>query len=78
MPQGANPHRRVPIISVSASLAERCREDYINDGFDGWVLKPIDFKRLESLLAATKDEKVREELLYVEGHWDEGGWFRRL
>jgi len=68
--------RRIPIIAVSASLAERRRHEYVKDGFDGWILKPIDFKRLEAILAAAKDESMREDLLCVEGKWDKGGWLR--
>jgi len=67
---------RVPVIAVSASLTERCRGEYVETGFDGWILKPIDFKRLETMLAAIQDEKIREEMQYTEGSWDKGGWFK--
>ena len=68
---------RVPIIAVSASLLEGEREKYINSGFDGWILKPIDFKRLSVLMEAITDDSVRESCLYKPGEWEIGGWFAR-
>ena len=67
---------RVPIFAVSASLLERERQTYIDAGFDGWVLKPIDFKRLEVLMTGIVDESVRNVCLYTSGEWEVGGWFR--
>lgn len=68
---------RIPIIAVSASLVEREKDTYIGAGFDGWILKPIDFKRLETLIRGIVDEQAREENLYVPGQWERGGWFKR-
>jgi DNA-binding response OmpR family regulator len=75
-PIAAN-HGRIPIIAVSASLLEREKDTYINAGFDSWILKPIDFKRLETLLNGIVDDVVRNDSLYVQGEWERGGWFRR-
>ncbi len=66
---------RIPIIAVSASLSEERVNEYMESGFDGWILKPIDFKRLEAILIAIEDEQTREILLYGSGNWDKGGWF---
>lgn len=69
-------HGRVPIFAVSASLVERERETYINAGFDGWILKPIDFKRVNTLLGGIVDDKLRAECLYSPSlEWEHGGWF---
>ncbi|KAF1850226.1 uncharacterized protein K460DRAFT_350306 [Cucurbitaria berberidis CBS 394.84] len=68
---------RIPIIAVSASLVERNRKDYIEAGFDAWILKPISFDRLKSLMAAIVDTSIREECLYQPGQWEKGGWFHR-
>jgi len=68
---------RVPIIAVSASLVERERQTYINAGLDGWILKPIDFKRLNTLLAGIVDDDVRNSCLYEPGKWERGGWFSK-
>jgi hypothetical protein len=66
---------RVPIIAVSASLVERDRQKYIDGGFDGWILKPIPFDRLNKLLAGIVDKDMRKEFLYHPGRWERGGWF---
>jgi CheY-like chemotaxis protein len=71
----AKSYGRIPIFAVSASLTERYRDEYVDTGFDGWILKPIDFKRLEAMLAAIRDENLRGGMLYVKGSWDKGGWF---
>ncbi|KAL8767085.1 MAG: hypothetical protein Q9209_006312 [Squamulea sp. 1 TL-2023] len=66
---------RIPIFAVSASLIEKERQKYIDAGFDGWILKPIDFTRLSVLLNGIVDEKTRESCLYAPGQWEKGGWF---
>ncbi|KAK3956756.1 hypothetical protein QBC32DRAFT_202007 [Pseudoneurospora amorphoporcata] len=73
----ASDHGRVPIFAVSASLVEHEKDTYVEAGFDGWILKPIDFKRLETLLEGITDDKVRNDALYVSGQWERGGWFGR-
>jgi DNA-binding response OmpR family regulator len=66
---------RMPIFAVSASLLEERRLGYLDLGFDGWIPKPIDFKRLEKLLEGTRDAKIRKEAEYAPGKWERGGWF---
>jgi CheY-like chemotaxis protein len=68
---------RIPIIAVSASLIERDRQQYIDAGFDAWILKPIPFDRLSKLMGAIVDTKSRLECLYTPGQWERGGWFHR-
>ncbi|KAL5118617.1 hypothetical protein ACEQ8H_003468 [Pleosporales sp. CAS-2024a] len=68
---------RLPIIAVSASLIERDRQQYIDAGFDAWILKPIPFDRLNKLMGAIVDSKSREECLYQPGQWERGGWFHK-
>ncbi|EAU85944.2 atypical/HisK protein kinase [Coprinopsis cinerea okayama7 len=41
---------RIPIFAVSASLKESQRDELAEHGMDGWILKPIDFKRLNTIL----------------------------
>ncbi|KAK4217230.1 hypothetical protein QBC37DRAFT_57188 [Rhypophila decipiens] len=67
---------RIPIIAVSASLVEHKKDIYIGAGFDGWILKPIDFSRLETIIRGVGDEQARDENLYVPGQWERGGWFK--
>lgn len=66
---------RIPVFAVSASLVEKECQKYIDAGFDGWILKPIDFKRLSILLLGIVEEDTREKCLYKSGEWERGGWF---
>lgn len=68
---------RIPIFAVSASLVEKDKDSYIGAGFDGWILKPIDFKRLETLLLGIQNDETRNSALYAAGQWERGGWFRK-
>jgi CheY-like chemotaxis protein len=68
---------RVPLFAVSASLVERECQTYIDAGFDGWILKPIDFNRLNTLLTGIVDEETRKSCLYQPGQWERGGFFDR-
>ncbi|KAG5982423.1 hypothetical protein E4U55_001901 [Claviceps digitariae] len=70
----ANNNHRIPIFAVSASLMEEKRQHYMDAGFDGWILKPIDFKRLGTLLSGISNLEVRKTCLYVPGEWERGGW----
>lgn len=69
---------RLPIFAVSASLREDQREDMYNLGIDGWILKPIDFKRLRIILKGVTDRAQREKDVYKSGcNWEVGGWLTR-
>lgn len=66
---------RIPIFAVSASLIERQRHEMLELGFDGWLLKPIDFKRLGVILRGITDVTERMACLYHVGcSWEAGGW----
>lgn len=66
---------RLPIFAVSASLVEQQREELISYGMDGWILKPIDFKRLNTILEGVTDIEQRNRDIYRLGaHWELGGW----
>ncbi|KAJ5959374.1 uncharacterized protein N7479_006524 [Penicillium vulpinum] len=69
------PAPRIPIFAVSASLLEENLNLYMDAGFDGWVMKPIDFQRVDRLLGGVRLQWVREELVYQPGVWEAGGWF---
>ncbi|KAF3925453.1 Bacteriophytochrome [Orbilia brochopaga] len=69
------PIGRIPIVAVSASLLEKDRQFYTDCGFDAWILKPVDFKRLNVLLDAILNKKARSTCLYKPGQWERGGWF---
>lgn len=66
---------RLPIFAVSASLLERQRQEMMNFGMDGWILKPIEFKRLRTILRGIVDPKQRKKDVYTPGYdWESGGW----
>lgn len=67
--------KRVPVFAVSASLLEKDRQRYIDSGFDGWVLKPIDFQRVHELLRGVRAAEARSQCVYQTGMWEQGGWF---
>ncbi len=74
-PRATTSNGRVPVFAVSASLMERDRDIYMEAGFDGWILKPVDFNRLNLLLAGIERAEVRAQAVYRPGCWEFGGWF---
>jgi CheY-like chemotaxis protein len=73
----AKPLGRVPIFAVSASLVERDTQKYIDTGFDGYIMKPIDFRRVNAVFSGLQADSQREALTYAPGNWENGGWFGR-
>lgn len=67
----------IPIFAVSASLVERDRQAYIDSGFVGWIMKPIDFQRVHVLLNGVSSVEARNSCVYRPGMWEQGGWFER-
>lgn len=62
---------RIPIFAVSASLVERQREELKQTGIDGWILKPIDFGRLHTILRGVMDLEQRSRQRVSD--WEELG-----
>ncbi|BCS21668.1 putative sensor histidine kinase/response regulator [Aspergillus puulaauensis] len=75
--QHVSPNLHVPVFAVSASLLEKDAQMYIDLGFDGWIMKPINFERLNTLLAGLHQEHARNGAVYKPGQWEKGGWFTR-
>ncbi|GFF27453.1 cyanobacterial phytochrome B [Aspergillus udagawae] len=73
----ANKNGRVPVFAVSASLLEKDAQLYIEAGFDGWIMKPINFNRLGVLFDGLQNHDIRKAATYQPGHWELGGWFKR-
>lgn len=65
---------RIPIFAVSASLYEHDRGS-LSKNFDGWILKPLDFARVRSILSGLEDTTKRAAEVYKAGHWEAGGYF---
>lgn len=55
---------RLPILAVSASLHERAKHTIEEVGIDGWILKPVDFRRLASLMRGAIDREKRRDDVY--------------
>ncbi|CAA7261458.1 unnamed protein product [Cyclocybe aegerita] len=69
---------RIPIFAVSASLLEDQREELVHHGVDGWILKPIDFKRFLNILKGVTDPEQRHRDAYRKGcNWEVGGWLQQ-
>ncbi|RAK96027.1 putative sensor histidine kinase/response regulator [Aspergillus ibericus CBS 121593] len=69
-------NKRVPVFAVSASLLEKDMSLYVDAGFDGWIMKPINFNRLKVLFDGLQDEGTRSNATYHPGYdWEQGGWF---
>lgn len=66
-------YNRIPILAVSATLLESQRIELGVD-FDGWMLKPIDFKRMLHILLGISEPEKRNEDGYQRGRWERGGW----
>ncbi|OCK77846.1 hypothetical protein K432DRAFT_445052 [Lepidopterella palustris CBS 459.81] len=66
---------RTPIFAVSASLKIEAQSGLMEAGFDGWLVKPINFRRLNVVLAGALSRDKRKEGIYHEKEFRLGGWF---
>jgi hypothetical protein len=48
---------------------------YMDTGFDGWIMKPVNFDRLNTLFSGIREEPTRNGAVYKPGQWEKGGWF---
>ncbi|CBQ69596.1 related to phytochrome [Sporisorium reilianum SRZ2] len=66
---------RVPILAMSATLVPQMRQEMVDIGMDGWILKPIDFARLGALLKGLLHPEDRVANHWRQGYvWEKGGW----
>lgn len=66
---------RVPIFAVSASLDQHTQESLAGVGFDGWLSKPVDFKRLHVILQGVMSPESRIQTIGAARDFARGGWF---
>ncbi|KAF1832399.1 hypothetical protein BDW02DRAFT_571042 [Decorospora gaudefroyi] len=67
--------RRIPIFAVSASLVQYSQQSLVAAGFDGWLSKPIDFKRLGIVIEGVMNRDARVRARSQTGDFAGGGWF---
>ena len=65
---------QVPIFAISASLHEHQRGQLLECGFSGFMLKPVDFARLNDLMLGAQIARKRDDNMYQPGRWERGGW----
>ncbi|KAK0708630.1 GAF domain-like protein [Lasiosphaeris hirsuta] len=66
---------RTPIFAVSGMLRRGDEQRCIDAGFDGWMPKPVDMKRVATCLAGALDAGTRHMCVYDDAHFELGGWF---
>jgi hypothetical protein len=66
---------RIPIFAVSAGLDQHSQESLENAGFDGWLSKPIDFKKLGLIMEGVMSRDARALAKSIAGDYVGGGWF---
>jgi CheY-like chemotaxis protein len=72
----AQHYGRTPIFAVSAALMPSDTQRLIDNGFDGWVPKPVDFARLNKILLGAYSVEARRDTLYDKEYFVAGGWFK--
>jgi CheY-like chemotaxis protein len=71
----ARMYGRIPIFAVSASLRPSHLHKILRTGFDGWVIKPVNFKRLNMYLLGAFSAEARKAAAFDPKHFLAGGWF---
>ena len=73
-PLDGTKRNRISILAVLASIVEQDNPSYIEAGFDGWIMKPINFSRLSLLLDRVRDPSLRSVHTRLD-NWESGEWF---
>ncbi|KAK3395205.1 phytochrome-like protein [Podospora didyma] len=68
---------RMPIFAISGMLKRGDEQKFIDGGFDGWMPKPVDMRRLATYLAGALDVNARNQGDYDGDKFEQGGWFRQ-
>lgn len=70
----ARMYGRTPIFAVSASLNPSNLHKILETGFDGWLIKPVNFKRLNMYLLGAFSEEARKTAIFDPAQFLAGGW----
>jgi CheY-like chemotaxis protein len=68
---------QVPVFAVSASLLESQKQQLLDSGFSGFILKPINFARLTELMKGAFEFEAMDANQYQAGRWERGGWLHK-
>ena len=52
------PSKEAPVVILTANAIVGAKEKYLREGFDAFLAKPIDYKKLEALIAELLDESL--------------------
>ena len=77
LPRAAIACGRVPILAVSASLSNDRGGFFMEIGFDGRLLKLINFRRLGVMLSGALHAEARNLGMYKETEFVQGSWMFR-
>ena len=56
------PSKEAPVVILTANAIVGAKEKYLREGFDAFLAKPIDYKKLEALLEELLDESLIREV----------------
>lgn len=56
------PSKNAPVVILTANAIVGAREKYLREGFDAFLEKPIDFKKLEDLTEELLDDSLLQEV----------------
>ncbi|KAL4885267.1 hypothetical protein BJY04DRAFT_145318 [Aspergillus karnatakaensis] len=66
---------QVPILAILSTTDEPKMPSLIEDGFDGWLIQPFDYARVEQILQSVQNKPLRRREVIRIGQWYKGGWF---
>jgi len=67
---------RTPLFAVSARISASDYDEFVANGFDGWLTKPVNFHRLKMILSGAFSAEARAEGIYENDDFAAGGWFK--
>ncbi len=60
------PSKNAPVVILTANAIVGAKEKYLSEGFDAFLAKPIDYKKLEVLIAELLDESLVRKVAVAE------------
>ena len=63
---GEYPSKNAPVVVLTANAIVGAKEKYLEEGFDAFLAKPIDYKKLEALTARLLDDSLLQLVLTEE------------